>query len=60
MIEDVPAAIAGFWDYGVETPTGVMSMVVVDQDGAGRVECATEAGDQLRHLGCPLAGPCAA
>jgi len=50
--------VAGWWDYGVPLPTGALSVVMVDERGAGRIECATEPGDQLRHLGCPLAGPC--
>lgn len=43
-----------YWDYG---PGGFV--VEVDEEGAGRLECAWPPGDQLRHIGiCPLSGPC--
>lgn len=58
MSEDEAPSVAGFWDYGTEMPDGAMAVVTVDSEGAGRIECATVAGDQLRHLGCPPAGPC--
>lgn len=54
-----PAAVTGYWDYGFYNEVAeCMNVVQVDVDGAGVVPCATTAGDQLRHLGCPLSGPC--
>lgn len=52
--------VGGFWDYQADPrePYGLMHVVVVDQDGAGRLACAQPAGGQLKHLTCPLAGPC--
>lgn len=53
--------VAGYWDYAEDpnNPMAPLHVVLVDQDGAGRLACATTPGDQLKHLQCPLDGPCA-
>lgn len=59
MTLDAPpprAPVVGFWDY-VWSDEGAR-IVQVDTDGAGRISCATTAGDMLRHLQCPIGGPC--
>ena len=48
-----------FWDYGLYNQADqCLNVVVVGPDGAGVLPCATTGGDQLRHLGCPVDGPC--
>ncbi len=49
--------VVGWWDY-VFDGAEAARIVVVDMEGAGRLGCATVPGDQLKHLGCPLDGPC--
>lgn len=55
MTDPMDQPIVGYWDYD-----STSMVVMVDTDGAGMIACATTHGDQLRHLGCPLEGPCAA
>lgn len=63
-----------FWDYGspvlARDSNGevyeYLTVVVFTEDSDGTVEsvgvipCATTPGDQLRHIGCPVSGPCGA
>lgn len=59
MTPEAKPVVTGFWDYGLLNEAhGCANVVEVDMDGAGVLPCATTAGDQLRHLGCPLDGPC--
>lgn len=51
------APVVGFWDY-THVDEDDPSIVVVGTDGAGRLACATTPGDMLKHLQCPLGGPC--
>lgn len=54
-----PDVCAGFWDYGLPDDADThLHVVIIDTEGAGVLPCATTAGAQLAHLGCPLAGPC--
>lgn len=53
------AGVDGFWDYGLpNVEHGCANVVIVDEDGAGVLACAVTAGDQLKHLQCPVSGPC--
>lgn len=45
--------VTGFWEYD-----STSAIVVVDEAGAGVLACADVPGDQLKHLSCPLGGPC--
>lgn len=51
-----PGEVVGFWDYVFEDDGA--AVVVVGTEGAGRLACATTPGDMLKHLQCPLGGPC--
>lgn len=53
---DLPK-IVGFWDY-VWDPDGAPRVVVVDNQGAGVLTCATIPGNQLIHLQCSPGQPC--
>jgi hypothetical protein len=45
------------WDYAWDE-AGTPWIVVTDEDGAGRLDCANVPGAQLQHLSCPVGGPC--